>query len=324
MKKIIIFNQEENDLIQYYLEVVKRQRPKVAANIKNNIEVLIKCTDVISQYPPVFGRQYLGGELRSLNTLLKTIYNQEDTGRIMYIPTKAVLGRAFLISKINFLYKLKYLADSISGLKNQIAIILDHITANIFTIMGEEVFYSIAKDKSIPLKIREKAGLRLVNIWEHWVDQGIKDYAPILNSIWAARKTIRPKFGTLIGVSEFYHLSETVDAIWFDFLKKADSKDVFQALEEFIFNLTYEEIEILRKEMKKRKLLSINREDLALILRKDHFYPDFDEADPREMYRFFLRRQNNAEFRRRSGLPGPKITIEKHLICYILSTKRYY
>jgi len=102
-----------------------------------------------------------------------------------------------------------------------------------------------------------------------------------------------------------------------------DDSDFLDALEEFLFNLTYEEIQLIRDHIEKRDVKSVGREEIGEILGRPRTYSDFDETDPREMYRFFMQRKKTVSYRRK--LPeaaGPRRTLEEHLILYLMNGKR--
>jgi hypothetical protein len=141
----------------------------------------------------------------------------------------------------------------------------------------------------------------------------------MLSSLWKSREHLTPIFGTLMGMTEMLQLARSIDPLWFDFLGNSGNDDsVFYALEEFLFNLTYEELVKIREIMKQKNIGSINKDDVESFLHLEKFYSTFESADPREMLRFYKQRKKNAEYRSRARIPGPVKTIEEHILLYML------
>ena len=313
------FSESEKSIIDAFITAFLKRKPEQARIIEENVILLTKLAETISGYPSVFGSEKIGKTTRTLETLINRVMSLDLSDHTLYIPTKAVLGRSFVSAKINFLYMLRYLADSSMRLKRYVSSLNRRITVCIFSLMSEEVFFSIVSDQEIPLEIRRKAALLLIDIWEYRLGRDITDYAPILNSLWFARKKVCPVYGSLMGLTELHQMAKEIDSVWFLFLKDRESReDIFEALEEFLFNLTFEEIRYLREHMQTQDLHLLNRKKVESVLGKKHFYPDFDDADPRKMYTFFEQRKLNAEQRRFAGSIGPHRTIETYLLLYLL------
>ena len=313
------FSEQEKTIIDTFIATLNKKKPDQAQTVSENIELLENLAGTISRYPSVFSKDKIGKTTRTMETLVDQVLALDLSDHTLYIPTKAVLGRSFISAKINFFYMLKYQAESSMRLRRLISALHRQITVCIFSLMSEEVFLSIVSDTEISMNIRKKAALLLINIWEYRLGKDITDYAPILTSLWLARKKVCPVYGSLMGLTELHQMAKEIDSVWFLFLKEKESReDIFEALEEFLFNLTFEEIRNLREYMQTEHLHLLNRKKVESILGKSHFYPDLDDADPREMYTFFEQRKLNAEQRRVSGNPGPQRTIETYLLLYLL------
>ncbi|MBN2048897.1 MAG: hypothetical protein JW760_00520 [Spirochaetales bacterium] len=319
MTALKAFNEREQEIIDTFLNVFKKRRPENTKTIMDNVDLLTGLSKTINRYPSMLGTETLGKNTRTIETLIDSVLSLDLSDHALYIPTKAVLGRSFISAKINFLYLLKYLSFSSIRLKRLVPALHREITKCIFTLMSEEVFLSIVSAEEISKAIREKAAMLLINIWEYRLDRDITEYAPLLTSLWFARKKLSPVYGSLMGLTELHQMAREIDSVWFLFLKEKESrKDIFEALEEFLFNLTFEEIRQLRLYMQNQNLQLLNRKKVESVLGKKHFYPDLHSADPREMYRFFEQRKINAEQRRLTESPGPHRTIETFLLLYLL------
>ena len=265
-------------------------------------------------------KQNLMGISRTVDTLINNLCIHEISDKIFHMPTKAILGQGFSIAKINFFLMLHYLTGEIPDLIKNTESIFKIVENNVFTIMAEDVFISIISDKNIPLEIRANAGYRLANIWEFRIYKGINEFVPILNNIWHAREKLKPAYGTMIGISELFRLTQNSDSIWLDFLQKDDiSQDEVESLQEFLMELSYEEMNLISEYMVKKDLVSISKEEVYSIIGKRNISPAYLPNDPRELYKSYKSRKNNALYRKRSSLNGPKKTIEEYIMSYLLS-----
>jgi hypothetical protein len=323
--ELVVFNDRESEVIwKCQQEVKQRNKEHALHKINKKINALVELARAISQYPSIFKSSDINGNMRTAGTLVESLCNRDEIDEIMHIPTKAVLGKGYLIAKINFFTMLKDLAKPIGDLKNEEKLISQDITEIVFTLMCEDVFMGIIEDKVMDIKIRNRTAFLLANIWEYRLNHGVTEFAPILSSIWEARKKLRPVFGTMLGTSELMTLSFSIDQTWMDFLNNEElPQDAFLALEEFLFTLTYEELSELRHKMKDLGLKSVTKNELYTITGKRPRYPEFDQSDPREMYRFFRNRKQNAISRNRAGVDGPKKTIEEYIMGYILSSPKW-
>lgn len=320
MKNIILFNDDEKVILGRLIKLLQSLgRREEIKSVKNNRTALKELAASISLYPSILGTHQLGGISRSIETLIAMLCQSEEPGIILHIPTKALLGKGYTIAKINFFFMLLYLTRGIGrgdSIEGEIRAIISN---NIFTLMAEEVFLSIIRDSEISDAIRTNAGYLLAKIWEYRLDYGVKEFAPFLSNIWKARGEIEPVFGTLLCLSEVYRIAENSDEAWLDFLQRdaLTEEEVF-SLEEFLFDLSFEEIMKVRREMEKRGVNSISLVDVEEIIDRKVMYPEYDD-DPRELYRSFRFRIINARYRTRAKLHGPKKTIEEYIMCYLLS-----
>ena len=321
MRDIVAFSEKEEEIMNRVKAVMEVKGDLYGKSlVKNHETALIDLTRAISQYPRILGEQWFGSASRSIETLVDNLSIEENTDLVLHLPSKAVLGQAFTIAKMNFFFMLLYLAGEITELGNYEYPILETITICIFTIMAEEVFLAIISDRYMPLHIRTNAAFLLANIWEYRVNHGVKEFVPILNSIWTARKKMKPAYGTMLGISEIISVSEGFDPLWLDYIASDEFDDAeLSSLQEFIMGLSYEEMIFLADEMKKRKMTLLTENDVLTILAGKREYPGYNPNDPREFYRSFRHRKRNALLRIGTGREGPKKTIEEYIMCYLLA-----
>ena len=319
--ELVVFNDEESDVIDRCQRAIKeRQLTEQSQRILGTINSLVELSRAISQYPSIIKPSDYGDGSTSSNDLLEMLCEKEDFDKTLHIPTKAVLGKGFQVAKINFFQMLRFFSNPIPELRQEAIAITDFISKIVFTLMSEEVFVTIIENKSNLEEIRARAAIHLRDIWEYRLDNSLKDFAPILTSVWEARKNLQPVFGTMLGTSELMSLSAGLDQASLDFIAdKSEEEEVLQALEEFLFTLTYEELLEVRAKMKERQLRCITKKDLSELIGRKLVYPVFEATDPRDMYIFYRSRKHNARFRKRAEKQGPKVTIEEAIISYLIS-----
>lgn len=314
-----VLSSEERELLENITSALGRRREETALDIEAQYAALRELAKVIDRYPALSEKGRLGRRNRSHQTLVEKLITQGAIANTVYLPTKVLLGKNFLQAKINFLLLLKYTADSSLFLKKFSQSLQEIITRNIFSLMSEDLLFSLVGDSELPEETREKAAERLIHFWETRFTPEERTSVPILTSMWSARQKLCPAFGSMMGMSEVYQISKFIDPVWFDFLKAyEDVEEAFQALEEFIFNLSHEDILLIRQEMENKKLANINSKKIASIVGPNNFCPDLAKVDPREVLRFYKERKSHADYRRHAGTEGPRRTIEEYLTLFLL------
>jgi len=319
--KIIIFKHEEETIIDKLTsELSERGLDSEIERIRRNRVALSALSDSISMYPSVLGSQSLGTSSRSVETLIDTLVLKDMIDMLFNIPTKAILGQSYALAKINFFFMLLYLCREVGDMHSLETEILEAVKNSIFSIMAEEVFIAIISDKRISSHIRSNAGYLLTNIWEYRIDHGVEAFAPTLSSIWDARENMNPSFGTMIGISELFALASQTDPIWFDFLQRDElDDDEIDALQEFLLALSYEEMKQITYQMKKEGKSAVNGDDIARLVGEEELSLTYTRGDPRLLFKSFSHRKNNAMYRARGNLHGPKKTFEEYLMSFLLS-----
>lgn len=314
-----VLSKEESELLEELTGSLGRRKQEEELQIQAQFTALRELAKVIEHYPSIVKNGRLGRNHRSEETLVEKLCSQGTIANTVYLPTKVLLGKNFLQAKVNFLLHLRYTADSSFRLKKYSNPLLELITRNIFSLMIEELLFSLVGDLGLEEEVRQKAARKLVYFWDTRFTPEERASVPILTSMWISRQKLCPIFGSMMGMSEVYQISKHIDPVWFDFLKAyEEEEETFQALEEFIFNLSHEEILQIRTEMEEKDLPNISRKRIEAIVGRHRFCPDLAKVDPREVLRFYKERKSKADHRRHSGTAGPQRTIEEFLTLFLL------
>ncbi|MCL2444188.1 MAG: hypothetical protein FWD13_12105 [Treponema sp.] len=140
-----------------------------------------------------------------------------------------------------------------------------------------------------------------------------------LSSLWKARDSAPPCFGTMDGNTELLRISIDMgtETEWEDFLKEeSTTKETKWALEEFLFGLSYEEILQVRNRLEKYGISSVGHEEVRSFLDTKPIYSEINANDPRAIYDFFIERRESCTLRKRVNAPGPYHTLEEIYLKY--------
>lgn len=319
MPEIVIFDPSESRVVEGALRFASRRNPDYQRCLLSAKQALETIAESISRYPSVTSTQTLRKSSRSVETLVQSLCEGSANDRALQTPTRAVLGKSFLIAKVHFLYLIRDMYGQHALQRHRAGLLTDLIFANVFTLMSEDVFTCILEDRRSDAELRRRAAEQLAHIWEWRLRRNVQEFAPVLSGLWQSRRTLRPIYGTMLGASELLQLAARAHPRWFDFLQaNAHRAEACQALEEFLFDLTHEQLLVLRSEMDRRCLAAVRRKDVAAILGSAAAAPEPGALDPRWMYASFQRRRTDAQFRVRAALPGPTQTVEELLMGYLL------
>ncbi len=326
MYKITAFSDKELRLVDKSEEILQNSGKDIYATFMNQKKTLISLAVLVSKTPSLKSRKRYGLNKRDIKTMSNTII-QFSTSNPLLLPTRAIMGRSFILSKINFFY---FLLKVISDYKTD-SVLVNEIqnTCNslVFSLMAEETYEAIIKNNVTHRKFKQIASDELAHLWEFRMDRNLDSFSPPLMALWKERCNLIPVLGTLQGTSEILKLSINLSETWGKFLSSAPGNAGLEsALEEFVFGLKHEEIKHLRSRMKSLKIPAVNREQSIEILKKDKIYEEkhkiFINGDAREIYSFFQMRLGNTVKREIKNTEGPRQTIEELFLIYLLNQKK--
>jgi len=307
VNSIRVFDPQEWQHVRECLEGIGQAGSPEARSARAGLQVLLHLAKAIALCPPLLRPQKLGGAHRSAATLAHLLSRRAGRNDLLNLPTKAVLGHSFQVAKINYLFLLRHLGRATPNGLGREQIFLDLIFLNVLTLMSEELLFAILQDEEVSGRVHARAAARLTDLWEHRLSWRARDLAPIIHSLWSVRGQLPP--ADLNGTGAMMGLLERAHPAWGRFLGNGGETAV-PALEEFLFDLSYEEILRAR---------GAGKEGAQPAGKQPSGAEAAPAPDPREFFRFFRRRRRNAALRRRAGLPGPRKTIEEMLLSYLLS-----
>jgi len=315
-----LLDEEELQVLQQAVSCVTAV--DVRAIIEEKLATLTKLADTLQSIPSLYEEESLAGSHRSLETLIEQVASQGGFISPIALPLKASLARDYVLAKIQtfkaIFLSLKTAANSeVSDCKSQLQ---SEIGQSIFTLMAEEILLQIIIEDDVEPATKRLAGQWLVHFWDRSITVEIDDFCPLLESAWQARNQLVLDFGTLMGSVEVMRLiSAAADPRFMDFFTVEEtSEQMRQAFEEFLFGLTFEQLERLKSEMESQGLTAVNQHWVAetLDLPEDELLSG--GTNPEKMFDSYHKRRQGASYRRLRESPGPQRTAELFLMLSIL------
>lgn len=322
------FNPRELQLINAAIATVQASSPQDARTLTGLVQQLADTRKLVESCRPLREPTALGHEARNADTLIKHLITLDGLSGDLSLPLKATLSRTYLVSKIMFLRAFlkatKATTDGAgvasaepSASTTRLCFDLrEELAESIYTLLAEELLLALLRKPSTLPRIKLRAAQQLIAVWDDATLE-VRDFAPMLESAWHARNRVQAAYGTLLGTSEAVQLAcADCDPHVIEFFSRREmSTDEASAFEEFLFNMTSEELTVLRRAMTSQNVCAISPAWAAGVLgRQIEELEHSHEIDPMALYRSYQRRQLAADFRIMSGTPGPRRTAEAYLI----------
>jgi len=311
-----VLTNEEEILVQKCEDWLSENMPDELALVHARFRRLRNLGSAVFDYPSIKETKFVRDILYNENHLTESLLFFSETNHMLRTPTKVVALRGFLIAKFHAFSLLSRLLENCADIQKQIINISFSI---VFTLVAENVYFSCLEDTAF--SENTKAGLAndLINLWDSGTDQRSIKHLMALSSLWTARDSAPPSFGTMDGNTELLRISIDMgtDTEWEDFLKEESTNDNTRwALEEFLFGLSYEEILQVRSRLKKYGVTSVSHEEVRTYLDSKPIYSMVNNHDPRAIYDFFIERRDACTLRKKVSAPGPIHTLEEIYLKY--------
>ena len=316
---IIVLTPYQEELYNNLLAALEKNAPDRVEKLTDRLADIKQLAQALAAFPSLLERATLNTTVRTPEALVESLISyQEDGDTLLHMPSKAILGKGFLVAKIHTFYSMSKLARDYAGMDEKtVKKYSDETVSMMFTLMAEDVYLNLIKDSSLSMDLRRELANSLIILWEHRSDQNISDIAPVLQSVWSARRKIAPAFGTMMGTSELLLVSIQMDEQWTSFIKeRLGDNEVSQAMEEFLFGISYEQIIRLREILREQGIKAIGRDEVSAQL-GERVKTDIS-LDYRDFYLLYTVRRDNARARSRLHLPGPTKTLEDFFIRFIM------
>ncbi len=319
---IVVLTPKQKEMVDDLCERMVVVAPEQLNNITDRMSRLEGLAKSLATFPSLLERANLTAEVRTPQALIESlITHTQDGDNTLQLPSKATLGRGFLVAKIHTFSSLNKLSKSVGMAKKVSQAFQDETVSMMFLLLAEDVYLNLIRDTNLEMDFRRQLALSLLLLWEHRADQNISDISPVLQTVWKARRALAPAFGTMMGTSELIMISFQMDDQWSAFIKtKLAIPEVSQAMEEFLFGLSFEQINKLKSILREKGIPAIGRDEVSQYL-GEHIKTDVS-MDYRDFFTQYSIRRDNARARRRMGLPGPHRTLEDLFIRFVMESNR--
>lgn len=318
---IVILTPKQKKLIDELFVYLQEEDVERVAIIKDRLSDLKNLASAIAIFPSLLEQHDLPGGMRTPESLIDSLIEHRDAGdTTLQLPSKASLGKGFLVAKM---HTFSSLSKQSRRIKTPVALSdaleLEAIMM-MFSLLAEDVYLNLISDATLPNRFRRQWGYSLLMLWQYRTDERIEVVAPILRTVWSARRKLAPAFGTMMGTSELLLISMQLDEQWLQFIKqKLGDEGVSQAMEEFLFGISYEQIKKLRAILKTKGIAAIGRDEVSQFI-GEHVKADAG-LDYRDFYSLYTVRRDDARARARMKLPGPHKTLEDYFIQFVTEQK---
>jgi len=267
--------------------------------------------------PSVLQDHTLGGHGRNADSLIDALCKNGNLNMEFLMPTGAILGRAFVIAKLNFSKGLAYLLDSAGEPARDAAEqVKEMIGDTIFSKLAEELLTAAITNPNNDSHLKRAAAKRLILMWNDRLRLPVGEFPTALLSAWKARGKVRAIFGSLIGVTEVFSLiqAECESGFVNYFVREHVTVDESDAFREFLFGISYEELEQLKQYMEEQQLSVITPEQVGALLQNPVLPPHLGDPSAEQIYNSYRRRCIRADYRAIAGTPGPRKTAEGYIM----------
>ena len=268
----------------------------------------------VFDYPSIRNTQFLKGLIRDEEQLAESLQAFSSSSRLLHIPTKVVAMRSFLVAKFHAFSLLDYLVGDNSVYHVPVRNIVFSV---ICTLMAEDVYFSCLEDPAFSRDTKTSLANDLISLWDSGIDRRGIRHLSALSALWLARDSAPPSFGTMDGNTELLRISIDMEQDWQEFLVEESTNDETRwALEEFLFGLSWEEIQKVRSRLSRFGISAVSYDEIRSYLDAKPAYSVVNDHDPRAIYDFFIERREACTLRKRVSAPGPRHTLEEIYLKY--------
>jgi len=270
----------------------------------------------VFDYPSIRDTKFVRDILINEHQLAESLLFFSAANHQLRTPAKVAALRSFLVAKFHAFSLLSNLTAKNEKLHTEAKSISLSV---VFTLMAEDVYFSCLDDPSFSSVTKSKLANDLIDLWDSGTDKRSIHHLMSLSSLWKARDSAPPSFGTMDGNTELLRISIDMgtETEWEEFLKEeSTTNETKWALEEFLFGLSYEEILQIRSRLNKYGINAVGHEEVRSYLDSLPAYSIVDGHDPRAIYDFFIERRDACTLRKKVKAPGPLHTLEEIYLKY--------
>jgi hypothetical protein len=249
--------------------------------------------------------------------LSRALLAGSEFGVDLQTPPRVAIGAAYLVTKIAFLRDVLATLETVAAPSALVRCAANEVGESIYSKLAEELLISIATDAVGHERARQRAVELLLDLWEERLAVEVDDFAPLLQAAWCAREELQPIFGSLLGTHELMTLIRRAsDRRFLDYFGEDHLEpEEAAAFEEFLFNLTHEELAALRSQMRTEGRSCLDAGEIRTRLGPR---AAVEGLLPDRIYVSWRSRHLRAQARTLLAAPGPKKTAEEYVMTAVL------
>jgi hypothetical protein len=199
-----ILSEEEEILIGKIKDWLNEKSPHESVLVNERFQLLRNLGKAVFDYPSIKDTQFLKGIIRDENQLTESLLDFSSASRLLRTPAKIVALRSFLVAKFHAFSLLSQLAIENSEFQTHARNIAFSV---IFTLMAENVYFSCLDDPGFSSNTKSRLVDDLIALWDSGKDPRSLCHLTALTSLWSARDSSPPSFGTMDGNTEVLRIS---------------------------------------------------------------------------------------------------------------------
>jgi len=321
---LFFFDTAEQELVTAALEVIRSKATEPADLLESSLHRLEGLAALVRDSPSIVKSwSSWAGHDFSGESLIELLCRVPEYDLDLHVPTKATIGQAYLIAKINFFKAIGYALEPLSAPKELTLRLELELGQSVYSKLAEELFISILTDSDAARSVKAGAARFLFRIWDERLMIEVDDFAPLLESVWRARSKVLPLLGTMLGTYEVFQLfREACDPRFIDYFgSESLAVEQLLAFEEFLFGLSYEEIQKLRRHMHESSASVMTLEQARELLGRKRPSWSAQHEGAQAFYTSYKKRRVNAHYRSLTGAEGPKRTAEEYVMMALLQAE---
>jgi hypothetical protein len=324
-----LWRSTDQQLVGSILELLAKRDTDSAEELTESIARHIRLVNglgkQLEEYPSIFMSMDLAGHNhRNADTLVERLAKATPFTLDLMLPMRAITGKTFLLARLNFMRMLIHVVRSELNEATNRQTLLDAIHTEIsrcvLAQVCEELLMAVICRRDIPVKTRQRAALGLTYLWEDRIHFPMREFFPVLEATWEARRRILVTYGTLSGTAEIFDLmAKGCDEQFVDYFTRDNiSGDAVMAFREFLFGLSTEELTTLEEVSAEKGEAVVTAMQVSETLDPQSLTVNTDADVATQLYTFFMKRHLEATARAIGNLEGPKHTAEEYVLLEFL------
>ena len=218
----LVLTEDEERLVGDIVEWLREKKSQDYNLVQERFLRLRNLGIAVLDYPSIRDTQFLKGILRNENQLAESLLAFSTQSHMLHIPTKVVAIRSFLVAKFHAFS----LLSQVTLDNDDFYLPARSLTFSVIcTLMAEDVYFSCLEDPGFSTKTKSRLANDLIDLWDSGTDPRGIHHLTALTTLWNARDSSPPSFGTMDGNTELLRISMDMDIDWQEFLLEESTND---------------------------------------------------------------------------------------------------